>query len=190
MITILEGYPCCVKPQLVVLALLSILDGYYVKVEGPYLEVQMKPGPKIKDPNSLKRCPHCGEWKVRKDGFYYHKHPPQWGGWCKKCSTSTWRQARDEKLAAKRAARAAERAARPDDPKNQLPKWKLAPEGTKHCPKCDEYKPLDRFYIYDGKPVGTCKDCRRVISNTNRRAARARRRAEKMANESRISYVE
>jgi hypothetical protein len=32
MITILEGYPCAVKPQLVVLGLLSILDGYYVKV--------------------------------------------------------------------------------------------------------------------------------------------------------------
>ena len=44
----------------------------------------------------------------------------------------------------------------------------------KHCPVCNTTKPRDEFYIYEGRTIGTCKECRRA----RERAHRAREAAQ------------
>ena len=44
----------------------------------------------------------------------------------------------------------------------------------RHCPDCDTTKPLDDFYVKDGKPRAVCKPCWRERSKAYNRTHRER----------------
>lgn len=97
------------------------------------------------DPNGLKQCPKCGEWKVRREGFYYRKDRGAWQSWCKECLQASLHEITYR--------------IRAEQPKS---KHKLAPEGQKYCSRCDSYLPVSEFYEYKGKPIGHCLTCRKI----------------------------
>lgn len=99
------------------------------------------------DPNSLKKCAMCGEYKVRSEGFYYREKRKQWDSRCKECRIKVYQEYLYEK-----------RSKQP--PGKWRAKREAAPEGTKYCKRCDSYKPLDEFYRKkDGRYGSACKAC-------------------------------
>lgn len=43
----------------------------------------------------------------------------------------------------------------------------------KYCNKCKKWKPLDNFYLYNGKPIETCKDCKRAYYHAHKKSKNA-----------------
>src|SRR5689334_1034677 len=61
-----------------------------------------------------------------------------------------------------------------NNPRNKY-KNRSTPEGYKFCPACEQEKPLDDFFLRNGKHVGACKECVRERDRERNKARRPRK---------------